>query len=125
VIKLTSAPEVEFDSPTNTPNAADKQPSTIPHRQDSGRDKERKNSPKQRQNAESNSRDNASRKEKQESSPTRFRIPLLAPGDWRQDRRRSRSPLRSSSRRPVYMTDEEKKEFERFKNQRKARENKN
>ena len=125
VIELTSAPEGDFDSPTNTPNAADKQRSTIQHRPDSGRDKERKNSPKQRHNAESNSRDNANRKEKQGSSPTRFRIPLLAPGDRRQERRRSRSPLRPSSRRPVYLTDEEKKEFERFKNQRKARENKN
>ena len=121
VIEMIPALEMEFDPQVNTASAEAKQSSTSTHRQDLGREKERRNSPKLRHGAETSPRGNGNRRDNQGSSPTRFRIPLLAPEDRRSGRRRSRSPHRPSTRRPVYMTDDEQKEFEKFKTQRKSR----
>ena len=121
VIEMLPAMEMEFDPQVDTASAGAKRPSTSTHRQDSGKEKERRNSPKRRHEDETSPRRNGNRRDNQGSSPTRFRIPLLVPEDKRHGRRRSRSPLRPSSRRPVYMTDDEQKEFEKFKTQRKSR----
>jgi hypothetical protein len=121
VIEMIPAQEMEFDHQVNTASAGARRSSSSTHRQDSGKEKERRNSPKQRHETETSPRGNGNRRENQGSSPTRFRIPLLTPEDRRRGRRRSRSPLRPSTRRPVYMTDDEQKEFEKFKTQRKSR----
>ena len=124
-IDLTPAPDVDFDSPVNTLAANSKQTPTSPRRHESDRIKHRRSSPERHQDVEIINKNVDRRKDERRSSPTRFRIPLLTTNERRRERHRSRSPIRPPARRPVYLTDDELKEYERFKSQRRTQDRRN
>ena len=115
VIDLSPAVEIDFDVSASNVMGGKAKVSSPQSQADRERDRGRKNPPARHRQTESTGGSSGGQKEAHTTSPNRFRIPLrTSAGGWR-ERRRSRSPLRPTIRRPVYMTAEEMKKFQQYK----------